>query len=86
MIAQTVSTSTVFFFSSKELQDEGLTPDSLTDAQALSLLRSVCIFAELSISDYPEIQLFCTWSGVLLFLQPLPTHSSILAFSSLISS
>jgi len=86
MIAQTVSTSTVFFFSLDELQDTGLTPDALTDEQVLFLLRSICVFSDLPLPDFPEIQLFCTQSGVLLFLRPLPSHTSLLAFSGCIFS
>lgn len=82
MIAQTILTSTVFYFSLSDLADLGLHPHALTQEDALALIRSSCIPPEQDKSLFSEIQLFSTQDGVLLFLRPFPPLGNSSAITS----
>lgn len=82
MIAQTILTSTVFFFSLSDLTDLGLHPHSLTQEDALSLIRSSCIPPAQDKPLFSEIQVFSTHDGVLLFLRPFSASGNSQAISS----
>lgn len=86
MIAQTVSSCTVLFFSSEELHAHSLKPDQLTASQALSLVRAALAPFEQAMPSCPELQIFTTEKGVLLFLRPTCSQSSQFTLSPWISS
>lgn len=86
MITQTIQSSTVLFMTFEDLAEKGLSVDNLDSEQALSLLHSACALSEQRVPEFPEIQLFSSKDGVLLFCRPLPTPAVSLAFSSWISS
>ncbi len=86
MIAQTILTSTVFFFPLSDLMDLGLHPHALTQNDAIALIRSSCLLPEQHPAHFSEIQVFSTHDGVLLFLRPHPVCPSSQANSFGISS
>lgn len=86
MIAQTVSSATVLFFSLEELKAKSLQPDHLTLNQVLELIHSVFELSGQDIPITPEIQVFSTHHGILLFLRPVFTQSAQYTLSSCISS
>lgn len=86
MIAQTILTSTVFFFPLSDLMDLGLHPHALTQTDAIALIRSSCLLPEQDTSQFSEIQVFSTHDGVLLFLRPYAVPPSSQANSFGISS
>ena len=75
MIAQTVSTSTILYFSSEELHAQRLKPEQITLSQALTLIRTVFETSGQAMPSFPEIQIFSTNDGVLLFLRPVYSES-----------
>ncbi len=86
MIAQSLRNGTIYFFTSAELHEKGLCPDSLDAASALGLLRSVPAFCENALSGTPEVRLFSASDGVLLILAPLPLQQTNTLFSQHICS
>ncbi|MDF2838595.1 MAG: hypothetical protein K0S60_298 [Evtepia sp.] len=86
MIAQAVSSATVLYFSLEELHAKCLHPEHLTLTQVLDLIRSVFDISGQIIPASPEIQVFSTHHGVLLFLRPIYAQSAQFVLSSCISS
>lgn len=86
MTAQAVSTATVLFFSLEDLQAKSLNPEDLTLSQALGLIRSVFDSSNQVMPASPEIQVFSTRHGILLFLRPIYSQSAQFTLSSSIFS
>lgn len=86
MTAQSVLSATVLYFSLEELQAKCLNPEHLTLPQTLNLIRSVFEISDQMIPLSPEIQVFSTHHGILLFLRPMISESAQFMLSSCISS
>lgn len=86
MIAQSLRNGTIYFFSSTELRERGLCPDSIDAVSALNLLRSFPAFSDDALSGTPEVRLFSASDGVLLILAPLPPQQTSTMFSQHICS
>lgn len=83
MTAQTVLTGMILSFSSEEIRAKRFTPERLTLQQTLDLIRSACIIPDEKIPISPEIQVFSSSHGILIFLRELHTQATkpMLSFS-----
>lgn len=84
MIGQQLFSGTVLFLSSDDLMARGLSPETLSAPQALSLVRDACLLSQEQEPHFPEIQLFHTPDGVLLFfraIKPSQGYSKLAFFS-----
>jgi len=86
MTAQAVSSATMLFFSSEELQTKCLDPEDITLPQVLELIHSVFDLSGLLVPSHSEIQVFSTHHGILLFLCPIFSQTTQFALSSSVLS
>ena len=70
MTAHETDTDFIVFFSAEELEAFHLTPELLTRQQVLSVLRAYLSQMKKSLPLYPEIELFASKAGVLVFIRP----------------
>ena len=86
MTSHTTEAGLVVFCPLEELSSHDLSPETLTERELLTFLYTQLSSMEQALPSYPEIEVFSTDTGMLIFLRPRLTYrSSFSAFPRIFS-